>query len=108
MSALMKQGAYERRLTVKGLAWCEAHAEYLAALYSSTRIVPSASSQDDARRLKALTDSAAYRTWQASGVVSTTRLELAEAFRCRANSPDATWQARPPWAQSSCAGKPPQ
>ena len=94
MPALMKQGAYERRLTVKGLAWCEAHAEYLTALYSSTRIVPSASSQDDARRLKALTDSAAYRTWQASGAVSTKRWELAEAFRCRANSPDATWQAR--------------
>ncbi|SVA46483.1 uncharacterized protein METZ01_LOCUS99337 [marine metagenome] len=90
----MKQGAYERRLTVKGLAWCEAHAEHLTTLYSSTRIVPSASSQDDARRLKALTDSAAYRTWQASGAVSTTRWELAEAFRCRANSPDATWQAR--------------
>ena len=94
MSALMKQGAYERRLTVKGLAWCEAHAEYLTVLYSSTRIVPSASSQDDARRLKALTDSAAYRTWQESGAVSTTRWELAEAFRCRANSPEATWQAR--------------
>jgi hypothetical protein len=94
LPAFMKQGAYERRLSVKGLAWCEAHAEHLTDLYSSTRIVPSASSQDDARHLKTLTASTAYRSWEASGAISTERWKLAEAFRCRANSPDATWQAR--------------
>jgi len=94
LPVFMKQGPYERRLTADGLSWCEAHLEHLSRLYSSTDVVPSASPQDDARRLKALTGSAAFLDWQETGQLSSTRWELAEAFRCRANSPDATWHAR--------------
>ena len=94
LPVFMKQGSYERRLSAEGLAWCETHDEHLAALYSSTQIVPSASGQDDARRIRALTTSTAYMSWQKSGKVTDSRWELAEALRCRANSPASTWHAR--------------
>lgn len=89
-----KNGAYERRLTDQGLQWCETHEALLASLYSSTDVVPSASIQDDARRIRALAESTAYRTWTDTGELTCTLWELAEAFRCMANSPKATWLVR--------------
>ena len=89
-----KNGAYERRLTDQGLQWCETHEALLASLYSSTDVVPSASTQDDARRIRTLTGSTAYRSWADTGELTCTLWELAEAFRCMANSPKTKWLVR--------------
>ena len=89
-----KNGAYERRLTDQGLQWCETHEALLTSLYSSTDVVPSASTQDDARRIRTLVGSTAYRTWADTDELSCSLWELAEAFRCMANSTKATWLVR--------------
>ena len=89
-----KNGAYERRLSNQGVEWCETHRTLLASLYSSTDVVPSASPQDDARRIRTLTSSTAYRQWVETGELTCTLWELAEAFRCRAQSSKTTWFVR--------------
>lgn len=90
---LAKRGAYERRLTIEGLRWCEEHQELLSSLYMDG-VVPSAAPQDDARRIRSLTNSDPFRLWTDTGTLTCQLGELADAFRCLANSPMATWQAR--------------
>ena len=95
LPVFIKNGPYERRLAADGLKWCEENEDHLQALYSSSRrVVPSASSQDDARRIRAITSSSVYVGWAKSGELSCELWELAEALRCRASSPIATWQIR--------------
>lgn len=90
---LAKNGSYERRLTIDGLRWCEEHQEQLSHLYLGG-VVPSAAPQDDARRIRSLTNSDAFRLWTDTGELTCQLGELADAFRCLADSPMATWQAR--------------
>jgi len=88
-----KNGPYERRLTFDGLRWCEEHQELLSRLYQGG-VVPSATRQDDARRIRSLMSSDAFRLWADTSELTCPLGELADAFRCLADSPMATWQAR--------------
>jgi hypothetical protein len=90
---LEKRGPHHRKLTLQGVTWCEAHSDMLAGLYGGA-IVPSAAPQDDARRLRSVTRSEAFRVWSATNVLSTPVWELAELFRCLPDSSGAIWHSR--------------
>jgi len=93
LDVFSKKGQYERMLSLEGHQWCEKHNELLSALYSG-EIVPSASGQDDERKIRQLLHSDAYRKWNPTNPVELDLWELAEAFRCTADTPWATWQGR--------------
>ena len=93
LPVVIRNGRYERRLTADGLRWCKENEEHLQALYSSSQVVPGAF-QDDARRVRAIINSPAYGAWAKAGELTCERWELAEALRCRANSPISTWLTR--------------
>jgi hypothetical protein len=89
-----KQGQYLRKLTMAGQAWCEQHRERLDALYGGQSVVPSAARQEDAQRLRAVTQSSLFSNWAASGRLAATRWDLADLFRCVGDAPLSTWNAR--------------
>ena len=93
LGLIVKNGPHERRLTVDGVRWCEEHQTLLSDLYSDG-IVPSATNQDDARRIRLIKQSAAYTAWALESEITCSIGQLADAFRCLANSPPGTWQSR--------------
>ena len=93
LNVFSKKGPYERMLSLEGHAWCEKHKGRLSNLYSG-EIVPSATGQDDERKIRRLSRSDAYRKWNPTGPDGLDLWELADAFRCTADTPWATWQGR--------------
>ena len=97
LGLIVKNGShgrsYERRLTADGVRWCEEHQTLLSDLYSDG-IVPSHAGQDDARRIRLIQQSAAYTEWALESEITCSIGQLADAFRCLANSPPGTWQSR--------------
>jgi hypothetical protein len=90
---LVKQGSYDRKLTMAGLAWCEEFSDQLHLLYSGA-VVSSANSQTDARRIKEIESSPCFQRWMQDRASVMEGWELAEIFRCLPTSPPATWIER--------------
>ena len=80
-------------LSIEGHDWCQKHKELLSGLYSG-EIVPSATGQDDERKIRRLSRSDAYRNWNPTTPTDLDLWDLADAFRCTADTPWATWQGR--------------
>lgn len=89
-----KQGQYLRKLTMDGVEWCATHASTLERLYGGEKPVPSAATQDDARRIKEVESHPAFTGYRAGEQLRASRWDLAETFRCLGDSPPATWTAR--------------
>ena len=93
LGLLDKKSQYERRLTPAGKTWCERYHEVLVALYSGGA-VPVTATSDDARRIRTLTNTAAYREWAESGEMTSDIWELGDTFRCTGDSTPAIWRSR--------------
>lgn len=90
---LLRRGEYKRKLSVKGLDWCEQHRKILERLYGSAQ-VPAASTQDASRTIRHLESSEVFKRYRAKSVLECERWELAEALSCMVDSDASIWLAR--------------
>jgi len=90
---LSKKNRYERKLTMAGSDWCALHRDTLASKYSD-RVVPSASAQTTARRLRDVERSEIYQQWIDSHRIDAHRWEILEMLRCMPDAPPPLWAAR--------------
>lgn len=90
---LLRRGEYKRKLSVKGLDWCEQHRKMLERLYGSAQ-VPAASTQDTSRTIRHLESSETFKRFRAKSVLVCERWELAEALSCMVDSDLSVWIAR--------------
>lgn len=88
-----KQGKYTRKLTVEGLEWCRKYESLLISLYGHSS-VPNAAIQGPSRTIRTIEEAGAFRAFQATGIVTSEKWELAEALRCMIDSKRHVWDAR--------------
>ena len=91
--SILKNGAYQRKLSIAGSNWCETYSSHFAKLYS-LGIVPSAAIQDDGRIIRSIESSTIYVNFLKNPQIELPLYEIADLFRCMPDANDAVWASR--------------
>jgi len=90
---LVKKSEHERKLSTKGLEWCNTYAELLKGVYEGERVQTQAT-HEAARRVRQVLNFGPFIEFSETGQLNFEPWELADLLRCAVDSSSDIWQAR--------------